>query len=84
MIRRIKVACLAAALSLVGCTMIPHYQQPALPVPDQFPGLASTAAGSAPVAAATSQPTTRSSATNGSTGWWIWRWRTIGICALRC
>ena len=52
MIQRIKVACLAAALSLVGCTMIPRYQQPALPVPDRYPGLASAAASSAPVAAA--------------------------------
>ncbi len=36
--QRIKVACLAAAACLVGCTMIPRYQQPALPVPGQYPG----------------------------------------------
>src|SRR5580692_5379796 len=53
MIRTLQVACLAAAVSLMGCTMIPHYQQPALPVPDQYPGaVAAGAASSAPVAAA--------------------------------
>jgi multidrug efflux system outer membrane protein len=50
MMHRIKVACLAAAACLVGCTMIPRYQQPALPVPDQYPG--SSVAGSPPVTAA--------------------------------
>ena len=49
MIRRFKVACLAAAACLVGCTMIPAYRQPALPVPDQYPG---PVAGAPPVAAA--------------------------------
>ncbi len=48
MIARFKVACLAAAACLVGCTMIPAYRQPALPVPDQFPGAgAATASGAA-------------------------------------
>ena len=53
MIRTLKVACLAAVLSLMACTMIPSYRQPALPVPDQYPGaVAGSAASSAPVAAA--------------------------------
>lgn len=38
MIRRLRVASLAAAVALVGCTMIPPYQRPALPVPDAYPG----------------------------------------------
>src|SRR5665213_968801 len=38
MIRRFKVAGLAAAVCLAGCTMIPPYRQRRLPVPDQFPG----------------------------------------------
>jgi len=46
---RVSVACLAAVACLVGCTMIPPYRQPALPVPAQYPG---PAAGTAPVAAA--------------------------------
>jgi outer membrane protein, multidrug efflux system len=49
MIRRCKMAALATAVCLVGCTMIPSYRQPALPVPDQYPG---PAAGSAPAATA--------------------------------
>jgi multidrug efflux system outer membrane protein len=53
MIRTLKVACLAAVASLMACTMIPRYQQPALPVPDQYPGAAAgSATSSAPVAAA--------------------------------
>jgi outer membrane protein, multidrug efflux system len=53
MMRRLQAACLAAAVVLVGCTMIPHYQQPALPVPDQYPGpAAGTVTSAAPVAAA--------------------------------
>ena len=27
----------AAALALAGCTMIPKYERPPLPVPDEFP-----------------------------------------------
>jgi len=49
MMRRFKLAGVAMGLCLVGCTMIPHYQQPALPVPVQYPG---AAAGAAPVPAA--------------------------------
>jgi outer membrane protein, multidrug efflux system len=53
MIRRLQAACVASALVLVGCTMIPRYQQPALPVPDQYPGSGATAmASTAPVPAA--------------------------------
>ncbi len=53
MIRTLKMACLAAAVSLVACTMIPRYRQPALPVPDQYPeAVAAGAPSSAPVAAA--------------------------------
>jgi multidrug efflux system outer membrane protein len=26
------------AVSLIGCTLAPHYERPALPVPDRFPG----------------------------------------------
>ena len=37
MTRRFTVACLAAAACMAGCTMIPAYRQPALPVPDQYP-----------------------------------------------
>jgi multidrug efflux system outer membrane protein len=43
MISKLKAAGLAAVLSLAGCTMIPHYQRPAAPVPEQFPGPARTA-----------------------------------------
>jgi multidrug efflux system outer membrane protein len=50
--QRIKVACLAAVVCLVGCTMIPRYQQPALPVPNQYPGpVAATAPVATPAAA---------------------------------
>jgi multidrug efflux system outer membrane protein len=49
MMRRFKLAGVAMGLCLVGCTMIPHYQQPALPVPAQYPG---AAVGAAPVPAA--------------------------------
>ena len=49
MIGRIKVAALATAVCLVGCTMIPPYRQPALPVPNQYPGPVS---GTTPAAAA--------------------------------
>jgi outer membrane protein, multidrug efflux system len=37
MIRRFKAGLFAAAVALAGCTMIPRYQQPALPVPDRYP-----------------------------------------------
>ena len=46
---------LALASLLAGCTMIPQYQRPALPVPDVYPGQGApqvTAAKVAPVAAA--------------------------------
>jgi outer membrane protein, multidrug efflux system len=49
MIRRFILAGVASGLSLVGCTMIPHYQQPTPPVPTQYPGAAASVA---PVAAA--------------------------------
>ena len=52
MTRRLQAAWLAAALALAGCTMIPRYQQPALPVPDQYPGPAAGAVTSAPAVAA--------------------------------
>jgi multidrug efflux system outer membrane protein len=45
----------ALATVLAGCTMIPQYQRPALPVPDVYPGQGAdqvTAAKAAPVAAA--------------------------------
>ncbi len=38
MISKLKAAGIAAVLSLAGCTMIPHYDRPAPPVPTQFPG----------------------------------------------
>jgi multidrug efflux system outer membrane protein len=47
MIRTLTVAGLAAAVALGGCTMIPPYRQPALPVPAAYP---------APVANTTAQP----------------------------
>jgi len=40
-IRTLTVA-LAAALATSACTMIPHYQRPAAPVPANFPATAST------------------------------------------
>jgi multidrug efflux system outer membrane protein len=43
MISKLRAAGLAAVVSLFGCTMIPHYQRPAAPVPTQFPGAASSA-----------------------------------------
>ena len=46
---KVRVALLAVVACLVGCTMIPPYRQPALPVPARYPG---PAADSAPVAAA--------------------------------
>ncbi|HEX3838392.1 MAG TPA: efflux transporter outer membrane subunit [Steroidobacteraceae bacterium] len=49
MIRTLTVASLAAAVALVGCTMIPPYRQPALPVPAAYPGPVTN---SAPQAAA--------------------------------
>ncbi len=57
MIRRLKMAGLAAMMLLVGCTMIPRYRQPALPVPDQYPAPAvaagaNQAASSAPAVVA--------------------------------
>jgi outer membrane protein, multidrug efflux system len=43
----------ALATILAGCTMIPHYQRPPLPVPDMYPGQdANKVAAAAPVAAA--------------------------------
>ncbi|MGC1456949.1 MAG: efflux transporter outer membrane subunit [Steroidobacteraceae bacterium] len=45
MTSKLKAAGLAAVLWLVGCTMIPTYQRPALPVPEQYPGPALTAPG---------------------------------------
>jgi outer membrane protein, multidrug efflux system len=45
MIRTWTVAALAAAVALGGCTMIPAYRQPALPVPAAYPApVANTAA----------------------------------------
>ena len=42
MIRRfLNVAIIAVAVCLVGCTMMPRYQQPRLPVLDEYPGAAS-------------------------------------------
>jgi len=38
MISKLKAAGIAAVLSLAGCTMIPHYDRPAAPVPAQYPG----------------------------------------------
>ncbi len=49
--RQLKVAGLAAALCVCGCTMIPHYRQPPLPVPTQYPGPSSSPA-AIPAAAA--------------------------------
>lgn len=43
---------LAAALALTGCTMIPGYHRPPLPVPDQFPAPAGTQLESTAAAAA--------------------------------
>ncbi len=43
MISKLKAAGLAVVLALVGCTMIPKYQRPALPVPEQYPGPAHSA-----------------------------------------
>jgi multidrug efflux system outer membrane protein len=44
MIRTLRVASLAALVALVGCTMIPPYRQPALPVPAAYPGVAANPA----------------------------------------
>ena len=43
MISTLKWAALAAATALIGCTMIPHYERPAAPVPEQYPGAAHSA-----------------------------------------
>jgi hypothetical protein len=43
MTSKLKAAGVAAVLLLVGCTLIPKYQRPALPVPEQYPGPAVTA-----------------------------------------
>ncbi|HTY94190.1 MAG TPA: efflux transporter outer membrane subunit [Steroidobacteraceae bacterium] len=59
MTRRFETACLAAVVLLAGCTMIPQYRQPALPVPEHYPAPGPgagpgqvPAAGAAPAAAA--------------------------------
>jgi multidrug efflux system outer membrane protein len=49
MIRTLTVASFVAAIALAGCTMIPAYHRPALPVPAAYPGVV---ASSAPQAAA--------------------------------
>ena len=45
MISTLKWAALAAATALIGCTMIPHYERPPAPVPEQYPGAARSAPG---------------------------------------
>ncbi len=52
MISKLKAAGLAAVISLAGCTMIPHYERPAPPVPVGYPGPQAGAAAAPPVAAA--------------------------------
>lgn len=52
MISKLKVAGIAAMLSLAGCTMIPHYDRPAPPVPVQYPGSQAVPATTPAVAAA--------------------------------
>ncbi len=51
---RTPIVFVAAALALAGCTMIPKYERPPLPVPDEFPAPAGAEAdGARPAGAAT-------------------------------